>query len=172
MKKLTAKSLIITSVASVSMLVFTPFAGAVSIEKEQQKKEVTQIQYQTTVLQNSMTLNKEDPSVNQIADHFNLTKKETTQLKEAIKMVKEKQSSGFTTQGKLSWAVKALKAAWDNIPTKVKAALGGTAGFATLLNVIDNYTGAIEDACYQGALVVTGNPTAAWWISKTLMLFL
>ncbi|TQR47199.1 hypothetical protein [Paenibacillus popilliae] len=78
----------------------------------------------------------------------------------------------YEVKGKSSWAVKALKAAWDLIPDSVKVALGGTAGFATLLSVIDNFTGAVKDAVYAGALAVTGNETVAWWITKALMLLL
>lgn len=88
-------------------------------------------------------------------------------------MINEKESPECEVKGKLSWAVKALKAAWDLIPDSVKVALGGTAGFATLLSVIDNFTGAVEDAVYAGALAVTGNETVAtWWITKALMLLL
>ena len=80
--------------------------------------------------------------------------------------------SEFTAQGDLSWAIKALKAARDAIPTKVKAAMGGIGGFEIILNIIDNFTGAVEDACYADALKVTGNPAATLWVTKTLMLFL
>ena len=75
-------------------------------------------------------------------------------------------------RGKLSWAAKALRGAWNKVPSNVKAAMGGLAGFEVILGVIDRFTGTIEAACYQGALKVTGNETAAWWISKTLCLLI
>ncbi|MCY9533358.1 MULTISPECIES: hypothetical protein [Paenibacillus] len=49
---------------------------------------------------------------------------------------------------------------------------GLTSCVQTLLSVIDNFTGAVEDAVYAGALAVTGNETVAWWITKALMLLL
>ncbi|EJR48524.1 hypothetical protein IIO_06643 [Bacillus cereus VD115] len=58
------------------------------------------------------------------------------------------------------------------VPSNVKAALSGLAGFEVVLGVIDRFTGTIEAACYQGVLKVTGNETAAWWISKTLCLLI
>lgn len=71
-------------------------------------------------------------------------------------------------RGKLSWAVKALKKAWDMIPSKVKVAVGGAAGFAKLLDFIDHYTGAVEDAVYEGLIALGVNKTVAWWIMKIL----
>ncbi|MCY9509915.1 hypothetical protein M5W68_01235 [Paenibacillus larvae] len=71
-------------------------------------------------------------------------------------------------RGKLSWAVKALKKAWDMIPSKVKVAVGGVAGFAKLLDFIDHYTGAVEDAVYEGLIALGVNKTVAWWIMKIL----
>ncbi|WP_438421964.1 hypothetical protein [Bacillus siamensis] len=173
MKKSVTKGIIMSTVASVSIFSLVPLAGAVSTTKEVQNNQTIQSQYQNqAVLHKSAQLPKDNVGLDKIAAHFDLTKSETNQLKEAVKTVKEKQESEFTAQGKLSWAVKALRAAWDAIPTKVKAAMGGIGGFEIILNTIDNFTGAVEDACYAGALKVTGNPTAAWWITKTLMLFL
>lgn len=85
---------------------------------------------------------------------------------------KEGKQSEVTIEGKLSWAVKALKAAWVKLPTNIQVAIGGTTGFATLLNFIDNFTGAIEDAVYAGCKTLGMSDTVAWWVTKTLMLFL
>ncbi|PFZ07903.1 hypothetical protein COL60_17890 [Bacillus pseudomycoides] len=108
--------------------------------------------------------------VNGISNYFGLTPQESQQLLEAAKA--NNSDSSFETRGKLSWAVKALRAAWDKVPANVKKAIGGTAGFEKLLGVVDRYTGAVEDAVYAGALAVTGNETAAWWIAKTLCLLI
>ncbi|TKH46448.1 hypothetical protein C1I60_02360 [Paenibacillus terrae] len=84
----------------------------------------------------------------------------------------EKNGSGaISTQGKLSWAVKLLRAAWDKLPTGVQNAIGGTAGFATLLSIIDTYTGAVEDAVLEGCKALGMSDTVAWWVTKTLMAF-
>lgn len=75
-------------------------------------------------------------------------------------------------RGKLSWAVKALRAAWNKIPANIKAAMGGLAVFETILNVIDNFTGAVEDGVYAGCKAVGMSDSVAWWVTKALMLFL
>lgn len=75
-------------------------------------------------------------------------------------------------RGKLSWAVKALRAVWNKIPANIKAAMGGLAGFETILNVVDNFTGAVEDAVYAGCKKVGMSDSVAWWVTKGLMLFL
>lgn len=48
----------------------------------------------------------------------------------------------------------------------------GVEGFLQILGVVDNFTGAVEDAIYAGALQVTGDEDAAWWVTKALMLLL
>ncbi|PFZ07913.1 hypothetical protein COL60_17885 [Bacillus pseudomycoides] len=108
--------------------------------------------------------------VNGISNYFGLTPQESQQLLEAAKA--NNSDSSFETRGKLSWASKALRAAWNKVPTNVKVAMGGFAGFEVILGVIDRFTGTVEEACYQGALKVTGNETAAWWIAKTLCLLI
>ncbi|MDT2257254.1 hypothetical protein P7H25_19215 [Paenibacillus larvae] len=42
------------------------------------------------------------------------------------------------------------------------------AGFAKLLDFIDHYTGAVEDAVYEGLIALGVNKTVAWWIMKIL----
>ncbi|MFB5760413.1 hypothetical protein [Paenibacillus medicaginis] len=104
-----------------------------------------------------------------IAEYFNLTEQEKNEF---IKTLENKEDSGeFHTQGKLSWAVKALKAGFDKLPAPVKAFIG-VEGFLQILGVVDNFTGAVEDAIYAGALQVTGDEDAAWWVTKALMLLL
>ncbi|MBU3130003.1 hypothetical protein LGL55_18860 [Clostridium tagluense] len=100
------------------------------------------------------------------------TDAERKEILQGIHETRDEVNAIKNSRGKLSWAVKALRVAWDKIPTKVKTAIGGYVGFEKMMDVIENYTGAIEDGIYKGVLEVTGNSTAAWWISKTLMLFL
>lgn len=71
-------------------------------------------------------------------------------------------------RGKLSWAVKAIRAVWDKIPTKVKVAIGGTAGFEKLLGYIDHFTGSVEDAVYNGLIYIGCSKTVAWWAMKII----
>ncbi|MGM1019932.1 MAG: hypothetical protein ACQEXV_05185 [Bacillota bacterium] len=93
-----------------------------------------------------------------IAEYFNLSEQEKNDF---IKAIQNKEDRGeYQTQGKLSWAVKALKAGFDKLPASVKAFIG-VEGFLQILGVVDNFTGAIEDAIYAGALQVTGNEAAA-----------
>lgn len=75
-------------------------------------------------------------------------------------------------RGKVSWAVKILKTAWNNIPTKYKTMMGGYAGFAKVLDYIDHFTGAVEDACYRGCKSIGLSNNVAWAVTKILMLSL
>lgn len=81
-------------------------------------------------------------------------------------------TSGTATRGKLSWAVKAIRQVWDKLPKKIKTTIGGYAGLEGILSVVEHYTGALEDAIYEGAKNIGLNDTAAWWVSKTIMLFI
>ena len=82
-------------------------------------------------------------------------------------LITDGENGEYRTLGKLSWAVKAIKAAWDKLPKKVKVLLG-IEGFAKLLDFIDHFTGAVEDAVYQGLLYLGFNKTVAWWITKII----
>ncbi|OAB30219.1 hypothetical protein PMSD_20765 [Paenibacillus macquariensis subsp. defensor] len=75
-------------------------------------------------------------------------------------------------RGKLTWAVKAIRAAWDKVTTAVKTAIGGTAGLETILGVVDNFTGAVEDAMLAGCKVLGMNDTVAYWEKNSLLVFL
>lgn len=76
----------------------------------------------------------------------------------------------LTERGKLSWATKILRAGWNKLPKKVQNAIGGIVGFEALLNFIDHYTGAIEDAVYDGCKYLGMSDSVAWWVTKTLTL--
>lgn len=73
-------------------------------------------------------------------------------------------------RGKLSWAVKAIRAAWDKLPDNVKIAIGGYVGFEQLLSFIDHFTGAVEDAIYEGLIYIGCSPSVAWWAMKIITL--
>lgn len=71
-------------------------------------------------------------------------------------------------RGKLSWAVKAIQGIYNKIPTKVKVAIGGTAGFGKLLGYINHFTGSVEDAVYNGLIYIGCSPSVAWWAMKII----
>lgn len=81
-------------------------------------------------------------------------------------------NNGIQMKGKLSWAAKALKKAWNKIPLKYKKMMGGYAGFAKVLDYIDHFTGAVEDACYRGCKSIGLPDWAAWAVTKILLLSL
>lgn len=49
--------------------------------------------------------------------------------------------------------------------------IGGVTGLETILITLEHYTGTLEHGIYLGALKVTGSENAAWWVAKTIMLF-
>lgn len=71
-------------------------------------------------------------------------------------------------RGKLSWAVKAIKASWNKLPEWVQGALGVT-GFQKLLDFIDHFTGTIEDAVYEGCKTLGMSSSVAKAVSKVIL---
>ncbi|MCY7860554.1 hypothetical protein [Bacillus haynesii] len=165
MKKFCVKGLILSTVAGVSIFTFTPFA-----EAHASKALVKEQSYSFSSVKSAIDQTKE-PTIDEIAQHWNLNKEETAIFKKVIKESQSEKNGDFTVQGKFTWAIKALKEAFDELPTKVKVAIGGVTGLDTILRTLEHYTGALEHGIYLGALKVTGNETAAWWVAKTLMLF-
>lgn len=104
-----------------------------------------------------------------ITQYFNLTPEEKQVFLDAAA---NKDDSSFETRGKLSWAAKAIVKLWDELPGPVKERLGRQAALYTIAQYVEHFTGALEDAVYGGVLKVVGNDTAAWWITKAIMLLL
>lgn len=71
-------------------------------------------------------------------------------------------------RGKLSWAVKAIKKAWNKLPQWVQGALGVT-GFTKLLDFIDHFTGTIEDAVYEGCKTLGMSNSMAKAVTKVIL---
>lgn len=71
-------------------------------------------------------------------------------------------------RGKLSWAVKLLRAAWDKLPGWAQGALGLT-GFEKLLDFVDHFTGTIEDAVYEGCKSLGMSDSVANAVTKILL---
>lgn len=62
----------------------------------------------------------------------------------------EPRSGGITTQGKLSWAAKAIKEAYNSFPQALKDKIGGQAKFLGAVAVLEHFTGSVEDGLTQG----------------------
>ncbi|MDA9471958.1 hypothetical protein [Enterococcus sp. 5H] len=75
-------------------------------------------------------------------------------------------------RGKLTWAVKAIRKVWNKLPAGVKNTISGYVGINGFLNLIEHYTGSLENAIYNACKTV-GMPTwAANFVTKTIMLFI
>lgn len=126
-----------------------------------------------TIMQNNLLAQSISPSdlkdIEGIAEYFNLTPEEKQVFLDAAA---NKDDSSFETRGKLSWAAKAIKKLWNELPGPVKDRLGRQSALITIANRVEHYTGALEDAIYAGVLDVVGNSTAAWWITKSITLLL
>ncbi|PEF65627.1 hypothetical protein [Bacillus cereus] len=126
-----------------------------------------------TTMENNLLAQSISPSdlkdIEGISEYFNLTPEEKQVFLDAAA---NKDDSGFETRGKLSWAAKAIKKLWNELPGPVKDRLGRQSALITIANRVEHYTGALEDAIYAGVLDVVGNPTAAWWITKSITLLL
>jgi hypothetical protein len=126
-----------------------------------------------TTMENNLLAQFISPSdlkdIEGISEYFNLTPEEKQVFLDAAA---NKDDSGFETRGKLSWAAKAIKKLWNELPCPVKDRLGRQSALITIANRVEHYTGALEDAIYAGVLDVVGNSTAAWWITKSITLLL
>ncbi|MDR0124603.1 MULTISPECIES: hypothetical protein [Bacillus] len=166
MEKLsTSKGLILSTVAGISVFIFTPFAeanAARGLEKEQS--------YSYSSVKPSFDQAKE-LTIDEIAQYWNLNEEETAKFEKAIKEAQSKTNGEATVHGKFTWAIKTIKEAYDQLPTKLKVMIGGVTGLETILITLEHYTGALEHGIYLGTLKVTGSENAAWWVAKTIMLF-
>ncbi|PAC83618.1 hypothetical protein GZ55_15545 [Bacillus pumilus] len=166
MEKLSSsKGLILSGVAGISVFIFTPFAEATAtkaLEKEQS--------YSYSSVKSSFDLSKE-PTIDEITQYWNLNEEEISKFKKAIKEAQSKTNGETALHGKFTSAIKAIKGAYDQLPTKLKVMIGGVTGLETILITLEHYTGALEHGIYLGALKVTGSENAAWWVAKTIMLF-
>ncbi|KIL16372.1 hypothetical protein P9154_01255 [Bacillus safensis] len=165
MKKLfTSKGLILSTVATISIFTISPFAEAYAAKTLEKDHSYSYVSVKNID-------QADEPTIEEILQYWNLNKEETAKFKEAIKESQSKTNGEVTVHGKFTWAIKALREAFDALPTKVKVAIGGVAGLETILKTLEHYTGTLEHGIYLGALKVTGSENAAWWIAKTLMLF-
>ncbi|EUJ30125.1 Uncharacterised protein [Listeria grayi] len=165
-KKRWIKSVCASLALAMGMSVVTPSIGVYAVEKEQmQTSEKEEVGYQ--------------PSYDELKE-LGLTDEEINELKNikdtgitlengvAYKDGKVLKDGNSMQRGRMSWAVKALRAVWKKIPKKVKKTLGGVAGFETLLGYIDHFTGSVESNMQKGLRKMGFGKTTAWWITKIL----
>ncbi|MFK4881495.1 MULTISPECIES: hypothetical protein [Lactococcus] len=71
-------------------------------------------------------------------------------------------------RGKMSLAIKAIKAAWSKLPLSVKNTIGVFGGIDVFLSTLDHWTGAVEDGIFWACKQVGMPDVAAWFVSKAL----
>ena len=72
---------------------------------------------------------------------------------------------------KFTWAVKAIRKSYNRLPKKVKQYIAKYTKLNTLLNIIEHYTGKLEDAIYSACKRVGMPNWMANFVTKTIMLF-
>lgn len=75
-------------------------------------------------------------------------------------------------RGKLTWAVKAIRKVYNKLPTKVKSVIATYTGSNGFLNLVEHYTGSLENAIYNACKKVGMSNTNANLVTKTIMLFI
>ena len=80
-------------------------------------------------------------------------------------------NDGVQTRGKFSSAVKLIRKAYRKLPKKVKKLIAQYTKLETLLNLIEHYTGALEDGIYNACRTVGMPKNVANFVAKTIMLF-
>lgn len=75
------------------------------------------------------------------------------------------------TRGKFTTAVKAIRKAYNKLPKKVKQIIAKYTKLSVLLNLIEHYTGTLENAIYNACRQVGMPKNIANFVTKTIMLF-
>lgn len=75
------------------------------------------------------------------------------------------------TRGKFSSAVKLIRKAYNKLPSKVKKIIAKYTKLNVLLNLIEHYTGTLEDAIYNACRKVGMPKSVTNFVTKTIMLF-
>lgn len=83
----------------------------------------------------------------------------------------EEISSGAQTRGKFSAAVKLIRKTYKKLPKQVKSFIAKYTKLDILLNLIEHYTGTLEDAIYNACCKVGMPKNVANFVTKTIMLF-
>lgn len=75
-------------------------------------------------------------------------------------------------RGKLTWAVKAIRKVYNKLPSKVKTVIASYTGLTGFLNLIEHYTGTLENGIYNACIKVGMPKSTANFVKKTVMLFI
>lgn len=78
---------------------------------------------------------------------------------------------GIQERGKWSAAVKLIKKAYNKLPSSVRNYINKYTGLTAFLNLIEHYTGKLEDAIYNACIKSGMSKTIANTVTKTIMLF-
>ncbi|MDA2566787.1 hypothetical protein PDQ34_22860 [Bacillus cereus] len=165
-KKIIFKVSSATLALSIGFTTLAPASSAFAAEKNNNISAVSNIEYNFNFDRNELyELGVSDLEINNL---INNTGKTGIILKNGVAYGANGNILEVKERGKLSWAVKAIRAVWNKIPTKVKVAIGGLAGFQKLLGYIDHFTGSVEDAVYNGLRYIGCSPSVAWWAMKII----
>lgn len=178
------KKIIINSLVATLLFSFVaPSVGVLASETETENtysitnkssNNITPMSKKNTSLKTATELGITSDQINNILNGESpyITLKDGIAYDKNNNIIPDYHQGGVQTYGKLSWAVKALRKAWSSLPLKAQVAIGGTTGFSTLLDVVETFTGKVEDAVYAGCKTLGMSDNVAWWITKLLMLAL
>ena len=105
----------------------------------------------------------------EVAKHLGLTEEEKCDFINAIKL--NRVAGEAHIQGRLSWAAAAIRRGYKALPFLVRTTINHYIKIEALLNIIDAYTGKVEDAIKYGLKELGCPDSVAWWITKTLTAF-
>ncbi len=146
------------AIALIGITISTPIFGMVSAAE----KTNTSLIYQ----------NRTITELDEVANYFALTDKEKNDLQKAIYEYKEEVNNTPQTRGKITWISKAVRKVWRKLPFKVRKAITAYVGLESFLNAIDHFTGTVENVIYKACKKVGMNNDIAWWVTKTITLFI
>ena len=145
------------AIALIGVTISTPVFGMVSAAEKIDTPQTYQ--------------NKITTDLDEVADYFSLTDKEKTDLQKSIDEHKEEMNNTAQTRGKTSWIAKAIRKAWRKLPFQVRKTINAYIGLESFLNVIDHFTGTVENVVYKACKKVGMSNDTAWWVTKAITLF-
>ncbi len=169
MKKKLIKTMLFASV--MGLILSVVFPSILSVRAALQEDQVTAIPEgnSSTYVPSEDELKGLGLSEDEIAELMKVQDAGIT-LKNGVAYDEDGKKLTLKERGKLSWAVKILRKAWNKIPKKVKNTMGGIAGFEAVLSFIDHFTGKVSDAIYLGCRKIGLNKAVSWWVMKILTL--
>ncbi|CEN87334.1 hypothetical protein GKD08_04085 [Paeniclostridium sordellii] len=145
--------------ALVGITISTPILGTVYAAEE-------------SINSSNIVQKQSTTDLDEISNYFGLTYKEKRQLSQAINDYKLETENTIQPRGKISWISKAVRKIWRKLPFKVRQTITAYVGLESFLNAIDHYTGTVENVIYKACKKVGMNNDVAWWVTKTITLFI